>query len=107
MEAIHGSARGMFESGGMEKETMRGFDARCLVAPSFEAVQIKALPRGQPRQPAGFRPPPEYQPLDCEAVGGRLEKPQRGSAETPVRRAEIRAGSSGVTMCAYLFRCLD
>ncbi len=43
MEAIHSAARGMFESGGMEKETMRGFDACCLVAPAFQAVQIKAL----------------------------------------------------------------
>lgn len=43
MEAIHGAARGMYESGAMEKETMRRFDARCLVAPAYEAAQIKAL----------------------------------------------------------------
>jgi len=43
MEAIHDAALGLYESGGMEKETMRRFDARCLVAPAYEATQIKAL----------------------------------------------------------------
>ena len=43
-EAIHSSARALFKVGGIDKATLRNFDATCLVTPNeFQPAQIKKL----------------------------------------------------------------
>ena len=43
-EAIHGSARGLYRVGAIDKATMRRFDESCLTVPGeFEPDEIKAL----------------------------------------------------------------
>ncbi|MEI6729969.1 MAG: DNA-binding transcriptional regulator [Pseudomonadota bacterium] len=43
-EAIHSAAQGLYRAGGIDKKTMREFDASCLVSPSdFEPEQIKQI----------------------------------------------------------------
>lgn len=44
MQAIHASAKALFKVGGIDKATMRQFDATCLVTPPLLAPeQIKQL----------------------------------------------------------------
>jgi putative transcriptional regulator len=43
-EAIHSSARALFKIGGIDKATLRNFDAACLVVPhDIEPEQIKQI----------------------------------------------------------------
>jgi len=43
-EAIHSAMSDLYEGGGIDKKTMREFDASCLVSPSdFEPEQIKQI----------------------------------------------------------------
>jgi putative transcriptional regulator len=42
-EAIHSSVAGMYRAGTVDMQTMRRFDASCLVVPPIEPKQIKKL----------------------------------------------------------------
>lgn len=42
-EAIHSSASALFKVGAIDKETMRNFDASCLVTPDLAPEDIKLL----------------------------------------------------------------
>ena len=42
-EAIHSSATALFRVGAIDEQTMRQFDASCLVVPTLEPQQIKKL----------------------------------------------------------------
>ncbi len=43
LEAMHDTARDLYEAGVIDARRMREYDALCLPAPEFSAEQIKAL----------------------------------------------------------------
>jgi putative transcriptional regulator len=56
LEAIHSTVSDMFEVGTIDKETMRSFDASCLVNPEFDPEEIKLLrEKSKVSQPAFAR----------------------------------------------------
>ncbi|MES2262252.1 MAG: DNA-binding transcriptional regulator [Pseudomonadota bacterium] len=42
-EAIHSAAAGLFSVGAIDKQTMREFDAECLVQPDLKAADVKRI----------------------------------------------------------------